>query len=51
MAVMGITTFLFGAFLLANWPEVSAIFIGWYVALEILTSGIVLIASALVLRQ
>ncbi|GEM_PF-5555089 len=46
-AVMGIITFFFGVFVLAHWPAISMPFIGMYVALEILSTGLNMIMSGL----
>ena len=50
VAVTGLFTFLFGAFLWTRWPAISAVFIGMYVALEVISMGLILVLSGLALR-
>ncbi len=50
-AITGLLTLFFGVFLWAHWPGISAIFIGTYVALEVIATGIAMMVSGLLLRQ
>ena len=50
-AITGILTFFFGVFLWAHWPTISVTFVGVYVALEVITAGLVMVVSGLALRQ